>query len=150
MLTSCPLRLKWSLVPFFLFATCFYCKAQTSSAEEKILLDIEKLRSEAIAAHNAGYLNTIYHDQFRGVTANGTSVDKKGQLEILKSIPADIQFSTDELKASIYGYAGVTSGKLTVKAKDGMTVSQSLFMHVYIKRNGQWKIIEGQGTTVTP
>jgi|SRR6185295_9846056 len=136
---------------FFCFIfLVLYGKAQTSSAEEKILLDLEKLRSEAITTHHLGNLNNIYHDQFRGVTANGSSVDKKGQLEILKSVPADVLFSIDEFKASIYGYAGVTSGKLIGKSKDGTMVSQLRFMHVYIKRNGQWKIIEGQDTGITP
>lgn len=138
------------LLSLVLISAGYLCRAQTSSAEEKILLDMERLHSEAIAGHNGGYLNTIYHDQFRGVTANGSGVDKKALLEILKTFPPDVQFSIDELKASIYGYAGVTSGKLTCKAKDGSIISQTRFMHVYIKRNGQWKIIEGQGTAITP
>ena len=122
--------------------------AQTSSAEEKILLDLERQRIEAIVSHNMTFLNNIYHDQFRGVTTSGESVDKKALLDILKSTSKDILFSTEEMKVSIYGYAGVTSGKLISKNKNGKDIGQSRFMHVFIKRNGQWKIIEGQGTAI--
>ena len=150
MIFSARHALKMSLVFVVVMVLHFTSHAQTSSAEEKILLDIEKLRCEAIASHNGTYLNTVYHDQFRGVTANGMAVDKKGMIEVLKSVPVGIQFTTDEMKASIYGYAGVASGKLISKDKSGTIVDQSRFMNVYIKRNGQWKIIEGQGTAINP
>ena len=139
--------MKKLLLPFLLIAS-FVSQAQTSSAEEKILMDLEKQRSEAIVSRNAGVLNNLYHDQFWGVTAKGVVVDKKALLEILKSNSPDVVFSMEELKASIYGYAGVTSGKVIGKGKDGAVVSQSRFMHVYVKRNGQWKIIEGQATAL--
>ena len=94
-------------------------------------------------------MNSVYHDQFFGVTAAGNAVDKKALLEVLKAAAkSDLTSTVEELKASIYGYAGVTSGKITTKRKDGSIDSQWRFMHVYVKRNGQWKIIEGQSTSI--
>ena len=140
--------MKKLILPICLGLFSVQAWAQTASAEEKILLDLEKQRSEAIASHNTNFFNTVYHDQFRGVTVEGIVVDKKSQIDMLKSTSGEVIFSTEDLKASIYGYAGVASGKLIGKSKDGSVVSQSRFMHVYVKRNGQWKIIEGQGTIV--
>lgn len=137
---------KIVLIFTFIFVYTLQGLAQTSSAEEKTLLDMERQRSEAILSHNMSFLNTLYHDQFRGVTTAGVIVFKKGMLELLKSTPKDILFRTEDINVSIYGYAGVTSGILISKNKTGSVLDQTRFMHVYIKRNGQWKIIEGQGT----
>lgn len=131
-----------------LITLAFQSQAQTSSAEEKVLLDIERQRSEAIATGGNAFLNSVYHDQFRGVTAAGIVVDKKSLLEIFKSNNPDAVFSTDEMKATVYGYAAVVTGKLISKSKEGSLLGQLRFMHIYIKRNGQWKIIEGQGTAI--
>lgn len=123
-------------------------QAQTASAEEKMLLDIERSRTEALNTRNNGTLGSIYQDLYKGTTAEGVVVDKKAQLEVFKTIPKDVVFSAEEVEASIYGYAGVTAGKLTGKNKDGTIASQIRFMHVYTKRNGQWKIVEGQSTPI--
>ena len=146
--TSIRSSMKMAFLIFFVVGFGYTASAQTSPAEEKILVDLEKLRVEAINEHNYNSFSTIYHDQFRGVTTSGKQVDKKGLIEIIKSPGPERIVGVDDLKASIYGYAGVTSGMQVTKDKSGTIVDQLRFMHVYIKRNGQWKLIEGQYTSI--
>ena len=44
--------------------------------------------------------------------------------------------------------AAVVTGKLVGKSKAGTVIGQSRFLHVFIKRDDQWKIIEEQSTLV--
>lgn len=126
----------------------FPTHGQTSSADEKLLLDLESQRIEAMAARNEAFLGNLYDDRFHGVTTDGSVVDKPKIMEHFKTNNPFVVFSIDEVKATVHGSTAIITGKLISKSKTGSIIGQSRFVHVYLKVNNQWKIIEGQGTTV--
>lgn len=110
------------------------------------LLDTERKRSDAIAAKDFDLAGSLYDDRFQGVTASGKMLDKEGWLTQVRSNNPHILFSTEDVKATIYGNAGVVTGKILSKSKGGTLIGQSRYMLVYLLDNGQWKAVEGQET----
>jgi hypothetical protein len=122
---------------------------QSSVAVEQELIALEKTRSEAIAKHDTVFLDKIYSDDFRGVTAIGYVADKSSLMRVFKLDNPDVKFAIDELAARIYENTAVVTGRLIGKTTDGKITHQSRYLHVYVKSNGRWQIVAGQGTMIT-
>jgi ketosteroid isomerase-like protein len=118
------------------------------AAGEDDLIAIEKDRSAAIAGHNAAYLEALYADDFAGVTALGYQVNKSELMQVFGRDNPGTKFRLDDLKAKIMGDVAVVTGRLTGADSAGKTISQSLYLHVYQKQEGRWRIVRGQGTVV--
>ena len=114
--------------------------------EEKELIALEQRRSQAIARHDMKFLEEIYADDFRGVTAIGYEVDKAKLMQVFKLDDPRTKFSTDDLSARVFGKAAIVTGRLTGRTPAGEITSQSRYMHVYVKRGNRWQIVAGQGT----
>ena len=120
--------------------------APGAAGAEEELLTIERRRSEAIAAHDTAYLEALYADDFRGVTATGLEVDKARLMEVFKLDDPRTRFAIDELRPRVFGDTAVVTGRLTGRTADGELLSQSVYIHVYVKRDGRWQMVAGQGT----
>ena len=130
-----------------LFATvALICQAQ--SADEKVLLELEKQLTEAIASHKTDVLNKLFDDRYHGVTPAGAVVDKTKWLQLLNTNNPYIIFTTEDVKATVYGTTAVVTGKVVGTSKTGTIIGQSRFIHVLIKRSDHWKIIAEQGTVI--
>ena len=130
---------------FFLYAPLLF--GQPDPAAE--LIAMEKKRSEAIASHDTVFLKNLYADDFRGVTAIGYEVDKKTLMIVFTRDNPQTKFALDQLQARVFDNTAIVTGRLTGKnSASGKTVHESLYIHVYEKRNGAWQIIAGQGTLI--
>ncbi len=115
------------------------------------LIAIEKKRSEAIAKHDTDFLSKLYADDFRGVTAIGYEVNKETLMKVFKRDDPNTKFELQDLQARVFGDTAVVTGKLIgKKTETGEVVHESKYMHVYVKRDGRWQIVAGQGTMVQP
>ena len=124
-------------------------KQPGSDADE--LVAIERQRSEAIAKHDSSFLRNLYADEFRGVTAAGYVVDKATLLDVFSRDNPQVKFMADQLEARIFGNTAVVQRRLTGKdVASGKTIHESKYLHVYVKENGRWRIVAGQGTMVQP
>ena len=123
------------------------CYAQ-SAADEKVLVELEKQLTEAIASHKKDFLNKVFDDRYYGVTPAGAVVDKAKWLELLNANNPYVIFTTEDVKATVYGSTAVVTGKVVGKSKTGTVIGSSRFIHVLIKRTDHWKIIAEQGTVV--
>jgi ketosteroid isomerase-like protein len=94
------------------------------------------------------FLNKLYADDFQGITATGYQVDKARLMEVFKLDDPNTKFTIDEMQARVFENTAVVTGRLTGKSAAGELISQSKFIHVYTRQNGQWRIIAGQGTPV--
>ncbi|HEX8250315.1 MAG TPA: DUF4440 domain-containing protein [Pyrinomonadaceae bacterium] len=121
-------------------------KSAIDEAQE--LLVIEQKRSAAIVKHDMDFLNKLYADDFQGITATGYQVDKARLMEVFKLDDPNTKFTIDEMQARVFENTAVVTGRLTGKSAAGELISQSKFIHVYTRQNGQWRIIAGQGTPV--
>jgi ketosteroid isomerase-like protein len=118
---------------------------------QRALLAFEQVRSAAIARHDTATLRTMYADEFRGVAANGLEVDRERLLGVfLLDDPASV-FTIDEIAVRSLDRAGTTAvwtARLTTNGRGGEIVAQSRFVHVYVRRDGRWQILVGQGTAL--
>jgi ketosteroid isomerase-like protein len=117
-------------------------------SDKDTLIALEHQRSAAIAAHDKTFLNDIYADDFRGVTALGFKVGKADLIEVFARDNPNTNFTLDEIEPRVFGDTAVITGRLTGRDGQNAITSQSLYMHVYMRREGKWKLIAGQGTVV--
>jgi ketosteroid isomerase-like protein len=82
---------------------------------------------------------------------DGTVLDKKGEIESLKS--GDIaltEMTPSEMNVRMYGEAAVITGRSTIKAKvKGQEVSgEYRFTDVWVKRSNRWLAVASQVTRI--
>ncbi len=135
-----------SLFVIFFCLSVISCLAQETP--EQTLVRIENERMQAILKKDTATIAKIYDDSYQGVLASGHAVDKAGVIEFHLSGSPHIQIGIEDVKASVYGTIGVTTGKQVNKSKSGTIIGQSRFMRVYQKNGTNWRIIRSQGTIV--
>lgn len=118
----------------------------TVAEQEKALVDLETQRSQAIWSQDFKTLDRIYTEDFRGLLANGSYVDKAGLFEMFKKQDPSLRFTIEELDARVLGTTAVTHGKITGRDPKGEVVILSKFTHVYVWRDGRWQAVEGANT----
>ena len=118
---------------------------------QRALLAFEQARSAAIARHDTATLRRMYADEFRGVAANGLEVDRERLLGVFTQDDPTAVFTIDEIAIAQLdqgGQSAVLTARLTTKQRSGVVVAQSRFVHVYVRRDGRWQILVGQGTAL--
>jgi hypothetical protein len=121
---------------------------QAQDTPEQSLLKMEEVRLQSIVKKDTLTIMKIYDDRYQGVLASGHSVDKSKVIEFHLSGSPHITLSMEDLKASVYGSIGVTTGKQLNKAKSGHVIGQSKFIRIWQKNGDRWTIIRSQGTIV--
>lgn len=132
------------------FALAVLSAPALADAEGDALIALERQRSAAIAAHDEALLNKLYSDDFRGVTATGFQVDKATLMQVFRRDPPNLKFTLDQLETRIVGDTALLWGRLTARNAEGEVLSQSRYIHVYVRRGGNWLLIAGQGTLIPP
>jgi uncharacterized protein (TIGR02246 family) len=122
--------------------------AQAENVEQTIRrLDSE--RSQAIVLGDTATLERIYADDYSSVGTSGAVRNKAQAIADNKSGSLKIESqSFDNVNVRVYGDAAVITGVVTQKGRDkGKDISgQSRFTRVYVKRNGQWRIVAGHSS----
>lgn len=119
--------------------------AATPAADD--LIAIEQARSRAIASHDAAFLNTLYSDDFSGVTSAGTEVDKATLMAVFARTDGRLAFSLEGLKSRpLDTDTALVSGVLVAKDASGALVGRQRYLHVYQKRDNRWRLVGGQST----
>jgi hypothetical protein len=134
------------------FASSFFgqssAKNETANKDAEELLNIERKLSEAIAKHNTKFLDQLYAEDFRGLTSYGYETNKAKLMEVFKLDDSKIKYTIDDLLPRVFKDTAIVTGRHTGKTAEGEIVSQSRFIHVYIKRDGRWQMVAGQGTFI--
>ena len=135
-----------TILSLLLLAGGVPCLAQDSP--EQALVRLEDQRLQAIVNRDTAAIMKIYDDRYQGVLASGQSVDKTKVIEFHLSGSPHIALSMEDIKASVYGTIGVTTGKQLNKAKSGHVIGQSKFIRIWQKNGDRWTVIRSQGTIV--
>jgi hypothetical protein len=134
------------------FLTLLLCismlPTQAQETPEQALVKMEDQRLQAIVKKDTATIMKIYDDRYQGVLASGQTVDKTKLIEFHLSGSPHITLVMEDVKASVYGSIGVTTGKQLNKAKSGHVIGQSKFIRIWQKNGDRWTVIRSQGTIV--
>ena len=134
--------LTWILVSLIILS-----KGQSANTDP-ILVALENKFLEVLKNRTFENLASFYDDAYQGTLETGRVVDKNKMIEFQKTVSPYITPSIEDLKTAVYTEIAITTGRLVNKTKSGTIIGQSRFIRVYVKRNNEWKIIEGQYTLI--
>lgn len=115
---------------------------------------VKKLEQEWVDAYvkrDAAFLEGFLADDYGGTYPDGTVLDKKGEIEDVKSgAVALTEIKLSEMKVRTYGDAAVITGRSTIKGNaKGQDVSgEYRFIDVFEKRGDRWQAVAGQVTRI--
>jgi len=130
-----------------LVVVCFVSHAQSESPEQQ-LIKLEDQRLKAVVNKDSAFLYSLYDDKYEGVLTTGRPVNKTEVVRFQLSNNKLINIKIEDVKASIYGNVGITTGKQVNQTKSGNVLGQSKFVRIYVKTGNSWKIVHSQGTLI--
>jgi tetratricopeptide (TPR) repeat protein len=127
-----------------------------SPEETQITIEIQRLEAllrEATLANDATMHEALLADDWLNTNANGTTTSKAQLLQLLREQPfAFVEIRDNEVQIRVYGTTAIVTGRSLRQRKDlhGALISQAVrFSRVYTQINGQWRLVNAQGTLVT-
>lgn len=138
-----------------LVAAAFCCltvvgpgKAQTARASEQALLQQERAWTEAFKQRDRAALERILAADFSFTDDGGVVYNKDQYVEAVMQVIRVDAYEIDDLKARVYGEAGVVTGRwtgrLTIDGKDASGAFR--FTDTFIRRQGRWQVVASQDT----
>jgi ketosteroid isomerase-like protein len=121
--------------------------ASGTNRNEKELMETEDKWLEAGIRGDAGAAALLLAEDYQGMTPTG-SVEDKAQFVAgirMGSLRAD-SYHQDERYVRILGETAVSTGRLSLKQRDGFT--QTRYTRVYVRRQGRWQLFVMQTTRI--
>ncbi len=96
-------------------------------------------------------LDRLMAEDYLLTTVSGEVVNKARVLEEVKSANATAEVRNTDVAVRVYGDVAVVTGLVLISGKfNNRDVStQSRYMKVYVKRQGQWRVVAAQATLIT-
>jgi ketosteroid isomerase-like protein len=123
--------------------------AQT--AAEKELIKVENDWGNAWVKNDGKALDLLYATEYLATDASAKTWTKtEGIKEDISSKYTGKSFRLSELKAHVYGQAGIVTGRNTVKyTAEGKEGGDDIrFTDVFVKRDGRWQCVATQGSRI--
>ncbi|HET8622714.1 MAG TPA: nuclear transport factor 2 family protein [Gemmatimonadales bacterium] len=114
------------------------------------ILALEVKRSAAIASRDTAWLATLYSPDFKGVPAGGQRVDRAALFRVFSRDAPELRFAIDELEVRDFGTSATVMGRLRTTTRDGQSLGESRYLHLYVPRKGHWWIVAAVGSAVLP
>jgi ketosteroid isomerase-like protein len=128
----------------------FRAAERTVNALKEEVTELNQQWTECYAKRDTAFLERYLSDDYVSTFPDGAVLDKKGEIESVKS--GDVTFTEipSELKVRIYGEAAVITGRSTLKAKvKGQDVSgEHRLTHVWIRQSERWQVVASQVTRI--
>jgi ketosteroid isomerase-like protein len=118
---------------------------------ERELLKINKEYDEALVRGDIAALDLIFGDEFIYTSTSGEVVNKRQQLELVRSGLMKIASGvSDDLQVRLYGNVALVLGSFKARGqfKGQAFDSTERYTSVWIKRGRRWQLIAEQGTLV--
>ncbi len=119
------------------------------ATRELILLN-QKYDSALINSDTA-MLNKIYASEFSYTTPEGQIRNRSQQLTTIASGGLNLDYGkSDEVEVRVYDSTAIVTGLFTGKGvfKENIIDIKERYTTVWIKRNGEWKLVKEQGTFI--
>src|SRR5262249_3824086 len=120
-----------------------------NAAEVVKKLELEWL--ESYVRRDTNFLERYLADDYSSIDPHGTVVDKKGEIESVKSGDLAItEIKPDGMKVRTYGDAAVITGRSTIRATvSGQDASgEYRFTDVWVKRRDRWQAVASHLTRI--
>lgn len=126
--------------------------AQVSGNDENELRQLEQNWANALMKHDSAPIEQITSADFQWTGPDGDIKDKKAFVDDFGRKPNDIgKVQTRSMDVRTFGNSAVVTGE---KEMDGHTAfgksfsGKYRFTHVYVKQDGQWKLVSAQLTHI--
>ena len=134
----------------------FLLAAQASSvAPQPLLVEMQRVEASRNAAIKAGDFTTlgkIYAPSFHGIAASGEWVDRETLFGVFKrNVGGDFVAESVVSSAKTVGGVVFAEGRLKLYSGDHrQLISDSVYLHIYRRRAGNWEMVEGASAPVRP
>jgi ketosteroid isomerase-like protein len=151
--------MKIILVIFALLFVASFVAGQPMNQErnrpnggEQELRKLESQWQDALMHRDAAMLDRLMDDEYTLITVTGEVVTKAKVLAEIKSINATADVHNSEVTVRVYGEVAVVTGLVLITGKfnDKDVSTRSRYTKVYLRRQGQWRVVAAQATLITP
>ena len=118
-------------------------------ADRQAISNLEQGFAHAIQLNNSTIFNTVFSDDFSGVTWYGEVINKARQIRLIQTSNNSYQFvHTSDIQVKIFrDVASVFSLRTERGASEGRQFSRQFrVLHVYINTPRGWRVISSQET----
>jgi ketosteroid isomerase-like protein len=133
-----------------LLAACGFAVGNTAS-DERDLTQLVKDLNAAIVKPDIAFLERVLDKDYSHYRPHGNVENRAQYLEDRKT--GTVHFDSlvaDDIKVRVYGETAIVTYRSIAKGKDqdGAIDEQRRWTRVFVRKNGQWKLIHAQGTTI--
>jgi ketosteroid isomerase-like protein len=147
---------RMSMITVLVLAAMAAVSAQEAGKEpvhdaHEVVKKLEREWMEAYVKRDADFLERYLSDDYTGTYPDGTVLDKKGEIESVKSGAVVLtEMKPREMRVRTYADAAVITGRSTINAKlNGQDVSgEYRFTDVWVKRGDRWQAVASQVTRI--
>ena len=120
------------------------------AADEKTIKDGEAAWAEAVALGDTATVGRLLADDYRGVAPDGSTTDKKSELEDTPSGPSRfVSNQMVEVHVRFYGDTAVAQGADVWEKRDGEPRrGRYVWTDTWVKRGGHWQVVAGEDLVV--
>lgn len=122
-----------------------------ADGDEKFLAQFVEDFQAAVVKEDMAYLEKALHPDYVHTRPNGNILSRAQFLESIKSKRLDYEkLTTDEIKVRLYGEMALVTGHSGVDILEakGERKGETRWTRVFLKKNGQWKLLAFQATMV--
>jgi ketosteroid isomerase-like protein len=122
-----------------------------SGSVEEILMKLERDAAQAALRRDVSFSEKMEAPDFLFIDPAGMVHTREEDLALARS--RDLKFESmniDDMKVRVYGDTAVVTGQSTVKGKykDQDISGKYRWTDVFVKRKGEWQLVNGQLTTI--
>ena len=118
-------------------------------ADRQAISNLEQGFAHALQLNNSTIFNTVFSDDFSGVTWYGEVINKAKQIRLIQTSNISYQFvHASDIQVKVFrDVASVLSLRTERGSSDGRTFSRQFrVLHVYINTPRGWRVISSQET----
>ena len=122
-----------------------------AASDERELTQLVNDLNAAIVKPDLAFLERVLDNDYVHYRPHGDVENRAQYLEDRKNGSVDFDsLVADEIKVRVYGDTAIVTYRSTAKGKDkdGPIDEQRRWTRVFVRKNGQWKLVQAQGTTI--
>ena len=149
--------MKAILVIFAVIFAAYCAVGQTMNTQanrnrgvEQELRKLESHWQEALTQRDVAMLDRLMADDYVLTTVSGEVVNKARVLAEVKSANATADVRNTEVAVRVYGDVAIVTGLVLISGKfnDKDVSTRSRYIKVYVKHQGQWRVVAAQATLI--